>query len=94
MGTGSRTVSDQHKWRDSRPKACGLCGRQWPTERFDLVEMNIASARRARIAEQTLKDRMDAPDDRGLMLLYQARIQELEGIVAKQNQRIAGRRSA
>lgn len=84
----------QREWRDKRPKDCGLCGRQWPTERFDLVERLITAERRARIAEQTLRDRLDHPEDRGQMLAYQARIQELEGICAELNRKIAERRSA
>lgn len=75
------------EWRDKKPKACGLCGRQWPTERLELVERLITAERRARVAEQALRDRMNEPDDRSLALAQQSRIDELEGIVQRLNQK-------
>lgn len=75
------------EWRDKTPKQCGLCGRQWPTERLELVERLIGAERRARVAEQALRDRMNEPDDRSLALAQQARIDELESIVQRLNQK-------
>jgi transcriptional regulator GlxA family with amidase domain len=81
-------------WRDDKPKQCGLCGRQWPTERLELVERLIGAERRARVAEQALRDRMNEPDDRCLALAQQARIDELTGIVERLNQTIARKKAS
>lgn len=82
------------EWRDSRPKDCGLCGRQWPAERFDLVERVISAEKRAAVAERALREQMEHPEDRGLVLALQARIVELEEIVAKQNAKRMGKGAA
>lgn len=79
------------EWRSQPGKpvqrACGLCGTQWPTERLELVERLIGAERRASVAERALRDRMDHPEDRGVVLAQQARIQELEEIVGKLNEK-------
>ena len=81
-------------WRSNEKRKCGLCGTQWPTERLELVERLIGAERRASVAERALRDRMDHPEDRGLALAQQARIQELEGIVERLNATIVSGKGA
>lgn len=78
-------MSDQNTWRDPRPRKCGLCGSQWPSERFDLVERLIASERRAAFAERRNRAINEALDGRDMT----ARVAELESIIERQNETIS-----
>ncbi len=82
------------QWRSPDKRKCGLCGSQWPVERLELVERLIGAERRASVAERALREQMDHPEDRGLVLALQARVNELEEIVAKQNQKRMGKGAA
>lgn len=46
---------DSQKWRNPSLKACGLCGRQWPTERLELVERLIEERKKNRALSDLLR---------------------------------------
>lgn len=90
---------NQRQWRNPEKRKCGLCGTQWPAERFELVEALITANRRASVAERSLRDlandRTGDPALGSLLAAKEARIVDLEDIVSRLNQSIAsGRKKA
>lgn len=61
-----------------------------PEERAELVERLIRAEKRAAAAERTLRDVLG--EERGVVQALRARIEELEGIVARLNRKVMGRK--
>lgn len=78
-------MSDSNAWRDARPRKCGLCGTQWPTERLELVELVISTGKRVSF-EQRRNHALSAQCE-GVDL--SVRVAELEALVERQNETIA-----
>lgn len=76
------------EWRDRTPKGCATCGRQWPTERLELVERVIRAEKARDVAETVARVALaEFPTD-AMTVLAVENVEQRETI-ERLNQRIA-----